>query len=317
MKLISERVLAGDRRALAHVITTIEDRRNGYLDILKELYPRGGHARLIGITGSPGSGKSTLVNQLIGAYRERSLSVAVVAIDPSSAFSGGAILGDRIRMQDKALDEGVFIRSMATRGHMGGLATATGDVLTALDAAGFDVILVETVGVGQDEVDIVREADTVLVLLVPGLGDDIQAIKAGIMEIADVFVVNKADHAGVDRVERELHAAMTLGGAPLAWMPPVVKTVATSGSGVTALLNAIDEHAGHLAESGAAEERQRLKYRLRFKDLLAEGFLLGVSRHWLAEEEEDRLLEAFIKRKSDPYSVVEAILDRVQWEKRP
>ncbi len=236
MHSLTEKVLSGDRRALARALSVVEDRRQGYTDILKDLYREGGKARIIGVTGPPGAGKSTLVNRMIGAYRDKGLTVAVIAVDPSSAFSGGAILGDRIRMQERALDEGVFIRSMATRGHMGGLAQATGDALTVFDAAGFDVVLVETVGVGQDEVDIVREANTVLVLMVPGMGDDIQAIKAGIMEIADLFVINKADREGVDRVERELHAALTLAEEELDWVPPIVKTVAAKGEGVDRLL---------------------------------------------------------------------------------
>jgi len=314
---LTEKVLSGDRRALARALSVVEDRRQGYTDILKDLYREGGKARIIGVTGPPGAGKSTLVNRMIGAYREKGLTVAVIAVDPSSAFSGGAILGDRIRMQEQALDEGVFIRSMATRGHMGGLAQATGDALTVFDAAGFDVVLVETVGVGQDEVDIVREANTVLVLMVPGMGDDIQAIKAGIMEIADLFVINKADREGVDRVERELHAALTLAEDELDWVPPIVKTVAAKGEGVDRLLEAVEEHWAHISNGQALQGKLRLKYSYKFKALLAEQFLLQVRRKWLSEEEELRLLEAFVRRESDPYSAVEEILRRVQWEIKP
>lgn len=318
MNSLAEKVISGDSRALARAITLVENRSGDYLELLKDLYREGGKARVVGITGPPGAGKSTLANVLIHSYRERGFRVAVVAVDPSSAFSGGAILGDRVRMQDRALDDGVFIRSMATRGHMGGLATATSDVVNVLDAADFDLIMVETVGVGQDEVDIVREADTVLVLLVPGLGDDIQAIKAGVMEIADVFVINKADRSGADRVERELHSAMTLAGVDDAeWTPPIVKTVATKGTGVEELVGAVENHAAFLSKNDAAVKRQRLKYGRKFRDLLAERFLMGVRKHWLSEEEEEKLVETFLRREGDPYSCVDKILKAVEWEKKP
>ncbi|MEW6758837.1 MAG: methylmalonyl Co-A mutase-associated GTPase MeaB [Acidobacteriota bacterium] len=316
MHVLAEAVLRGDRRALARGLSVVEDRRDGYLDLLKDLYRDGGRARIVGVTGPPGAGKSTLVNRLIGAYRGKGKTVGVVAVDPSSAFSGGAILGDRIRMQDRALDPGVFIRSMATRGHMGGLARATADALVVLDAAGFDVILVETVGVGQDEVDIVREADTVLVLLVPGLGDDIQAIKAGIMEIADVFVINKADREGVERVERELRAALQLAEAASDWAPPILKTVASRDEGTAELVAAVEAHGEHLC-GARAESRLRLKYGQRFRDLLAERFLQGLRSRWLSEEQEARLVQAFVRREADPYSAAEEILARIRWEERP
>lgn len=317
MNPLARKVISGDSRALARTITLIENRSGDYLELLKDLYRKGGKARVVGITGPPGAGKSTLANVLIRTYRERGLSVAVVAVDPSSAFSGGAILGDRVRMQDRALDEGVFIRSMATRGHMGGLATATSDVVAVLDAAGFDLILVETVGVGQDEVDIVREADTVLVLLVPGLGDDIQAIKAGVMEIADVFVINKADRPGTDRVERELHSAMTLAGVDEAeWTPLIIKTVATKGTGLDELVRAIEDHAAFLSMNGVAVKRQHIKYTKKFRDLLAERFIMNVRKYWLSEEEEERLVETFLRREGDPYSTVNKILRAIKWEKK-
>ena len=313
MHALSEGVLGGDRRALARALSIVEDRRPGYLEILADLYKNGGNARIIGVTGPPGAGKSTLVDKLIGAYRTAGKCVAVAAVDPSSAFSGGAILGDRIRMQERIMDDGVFIRSMATRGHMGGLALATGDALAVLDAAGFDVVLVETVGVGQDEVDIVKEAQTVLVLLVPGLGDDIQAIKAGIMEIADVFVINKADREGVDRVERELNYALTLAGDSLAWRPPIVRTVAATGEGVPRLVGAVEDHQAYLSRDESSSDRLRLKFSGKFKELLAERFLARLREECLPPEVEARLVEAFVNRETDPYTAAEDILKRIRY----
>ena len=314
---LSERLISGDVRALARALSLVEDRRPGYTEVLKDCYRRAGGARVIGVTGPPGAGKSTLVDKLIAAYRAQGLRVAVAAVDPSSAFSGGAILGDRIRMQDRATDPGVYIRSMATRGHMGGLAVATGDALTVLDAAGFDVILVETVGVGQDEVDVVREADTVLVILVPGLGDDIQAIKAGIMEIADVFVINKADKDGVDRVERELHSLLTLPGEVQAWTPPVVRTVASRSEGIEDLLAAMEEHRRHLASDDGGQHRLRMKYGQRFRDILSERFLMELTARVLKPEAEEELLRRFLAREEDPYSAAERLLEKISWEERP
>lgn len=314
MHELSKRLIHGDIRSLARALSLVEDRREGYTEVLKDCYKLAGRSRVIGVTGPPGAGKSTLVDKLIGSYRVQGLRVAVVAVDPSSAFSGGAILGDRIRMQDRATDPGVYIRSMATRGHMGGLAGATGDVLTVLDAAEFDVILLETVGVGQDEVDVVREADTVLVVLLPGMGDDIQAIKAGIMEIADVFVINKADREGVDRVERELHSLLTLPGAPKGWTPPVVKTVASRNQGMEDLLAAVDRHREHLASDGGSLGRLRMKFSQKFRDILSERFLMELSAHHLTPEKEEELLGRFLRREEDPYTAAEDLLGHIQWK---
>ncbi len=241
--------------------------------------------------------------------------MGVVAVDPTSAFSGGAILGDRIRMQDRATDPGVFIRSMATRGHLGGLAVATQDAIDLLDAAGFDVVLVETVGVGQDEVDVVRCVQTGAAWCwCPGMGDEIQAIKAGIMEIADVFVINKADRDGVDRVERELHSLLTLAGDAQGWAPAVVKTVASRSQGIEELIGAIEQHRIHLASEDGGQGRLRLKYGQRFRDILSERFLMELTRRHLTPEEEERLLKAFLDREEDPYSAAERLLGRLKWE---
>ena len=311
---LADAAVAGDRRALARLLTAVEMSSPVGEAAVRILHTRAGRAHVVGVTGAPGSGKSTLVNAMLREFRARGRTVAVVAVDPSSPISGGAILGDRIRMQDRATDQGVYIRSMATRGHMGGLAVATGDILTVLDAAGFDVILVETVGVGQDEVDIIREADTVVVVLVPGLGDDIQAIKAGIMEIADVFVINKADREGVDRVERELHALLTLPGAAQGWTPPVVKTVASRQQGISDLVEAAERHRVHLATDGGGQDRLRLKYSQKFRDILSERFLMEIFARHLTPEREELLLQAFLKREEDPYTAAEAMLGRLRWK---
>lgn len=257
--MLTERFKKGDPRALARTITLLE--AGGEFPEELQLLPR--KATVIGITGSPGSGKSTLTDQIIQAYREQGLKVAVIAVDPSSPFTGGAILGDRIRMGRHALDEGVFIRSLASRGALGGVSSKTLQVLSALEAFGFDVILIETVGVGQSEVDIASIADHTVLVLTPNQGDAVQAFKAGVMEIADVFVVNKSDLPGADRVVRELHATLTL-GAMLDWMPPAVKTSAQKGQGIPELLDALRGHREHLGEQGLKQRRlNRLKFELR------------------------------------------------------
>jgi LAO/AO transport system kinase len=235
----AEKVVAGDERALARAATAVEDRRPEALALLEELRPRTGRATIVGVTGPPGAGKSTLVDGLTHALRRQGRRVGIVTVDPSSPFSGGAILGDRIRMQGHHADSGVFIRSMATRGSLGGLAAATADVVLLLDAAGWDMILIETVGVGQHDVEIARLADVTLVVLVPGMGDDVQALKAGIMEIADIFVINKADRPGADRLEQEIHSMLGLAERPDQWIPPVLSAIATEGQGIPEILDAV------------------------------------------------------------------------------
>src|SRR5215472_2709495 len=263
-------VLAGDARRIGQAITAVEQ-EGGSPSLLQALFPKTGRARILGITGPPGAGKSTLVQRLAQAYRKAGRRVGVVAVDPSSPFTGGAILGDRIRMSEIYTDPGVFIRSMATRGALGGLARATNDAVDVLDAAGFDPVFIETVGVGQDEVDIVRAADTVAVVLVPGLGDDIQAIKAGILEIADVFVVNKAEREGADRAVAELSMMLDFAGHP-PWRPPIVKTSAPTGSGVAEAVAALDAHGEYLARSGEGQRRRAVRARSRLVALLDDRF---------------------------------------------
>src|ERR1700758_3637216 len=239
MDQLLQNFFKGDVRALSRVITRVENRSVDSLDILRQLFPYTGRSQIIGITGSPGAGKSSLVDRLAIAYRQKEKAVGIIAVDPSSPFTGGAILGDRIRMQTQGIDPGVYIRSMATRGHLGGLATATADVVSVLDAAGKNPVIVETVGVGQDEIEIVKLADVSVVVLVPGMGDDIQALKAGIMEIGDIFVINKCDRPGVEKMERSVMAMLSLAHRADGWQPPVIKTVATDGQGVAELHAAI------------------------------------------------------------------------------
>src|SRR5438477_2480014 len=264
---------AGRYRALARAISMIERDDPDAERLLAEIYPSTGRARIIGVTGSPGSGKSTLVASMARHYRAQQKRVGIVAVDPTSPFTGGAILGDRIRMTDLYTDRGVFIRSMATRGFMGGLAKATNDVVDVLDASGFDAVLVETVGVGQDEVEVVRTVQTNVVVLVPGMGDDIQAIKAGIMEIGDIFVVNKADRPGADKTVTEVTMMMSLVEEHAEWVPPIVKTVALRGEGIGDLDYAITKHFAYLEASGELDRRNRERVRIRIETQLKEKFM--------------------------------------------
>ena len=296
-------------RRLARAISLVEDETTEGEALIARIYPGTGRAYLIGVTGAPGSGKSTLVDRLTFEIRRADLSVGIIAVDPTSPFSGGAILGDRVRMIAHSADDGVFIRSMATRGHLGGLARATGDVALVLDAAGKDVIIIETVGVGQDEVDIVRTADISIVLLVPGTGDDVQAIKAGIMEIADIFVVNKADREGADRMVQSVAANLSLQTfAPGEWRPPILRTVATTGEGVDELWKEIGRFREHSA--GRPQTRHRVRQEGRLRDLLAQRLLAHVEKS-LPKGELDRLVDRIARREIDPYSAVEGVMQSV------
>ena len=306
---LSTRVLEGDPRALARAISLIEDEAPEGAELVRRIFAQTGRAYLIGITGAPGSGKSTLVDRLTAAIRATSQTVGIVAVDPTSPFSGGAILGDRVRMQAHAGDAGVFIRSMATRGHLGGLARATSEVALVLDASGKDVVIIETVGVGQDEIDIVRTADVSVVTIVPGSGDEVQALKAGIMEIADIFVVNKADREGADRTVASIEANLSLQTfGPNEWRPPIVKTEATAGRGIPDLLDAIERFRTHTAATRGARRRARAEFRLR--ELLAHRFLRHVEQRVLSGGEFDRILDRIAAREVDPYTAVDDIMKR-------
>ena len=313
---LSQRVIEGDARAIARAISLIEDEAASGAELIRRLFPSTGRAYLVGITGPPGSGKSTLVDRLTTEIRKSSKTVGVVAVDPTSPFSGGALLGDRVRMQAHAADEGVFIRSMATRGNLGGLARATSEVALILDAAGKDVVLIETVGVGQDEIDIVRTADVSIVTVVPGSGDEVQALKAGIMEIADIFVVNKADREGADRTVASIDANLSLQTfAPGEWRPPILKTEALTGQGVPELLAAIERFRAHTAGSQGRRRRARAEFRVR--ELLAQRFVEHVEQRVLGAGELGDILDRIAARELDPYAAVDEMVRRTVNELPP
>ena len=307
----AQRIVAGDVRAAARLMRDLDDRMPGAVDTLRELFPRTGRAHVVGITGNPGAGKSTVVDGLIDRYRKKGQRVGVVAVDPTSPFSGGAILGDRIRMQRHATDDGVFIRSLATRGHLGGLSRSTMDVVAVLDAMGYDVVLVETVGVGQDEIDIVSSAQTAVVVTVPGLGDDIQAIKAGILEIADILVVNKADREGADRTVRDLTHMLELRGGHGARGREIeiVRTIATTGAGLDDLVGAIVRHEQAVAADGEARGRARAAAYIAelVKDQLAEAAQVALA----ARGGIDALAAEVAARRRDPYGAADDIVGAV------
>ncbi len=305
------KILSGDVRALARAITAIENGDAGSDELLKQLFRHSGKALLVGITGAPGAGKSTLTDRVAAAYRAGGKTVGIIAVDPTSPFSGGAILGDRIRMQGHFADPGIFIRSMATRGSLGGLARATADVATVLDAAGRDVVLIETVGVGQDEVDVVKLADVTVVLLVPGMGDDVQTIKAGIMEIADVFVINKADRPGADRLEQELTAMLSIARREDGWSPPIVRTIASEDKGIGDMLAAIERYLEFARTGEYAEKKKTRNTRERLLALLRERLLERVVTEALADGALDQYAARIAARQADPYSVVEEVMKKV------
>ncbi len=303
-----DRILAGDRRAIARAISYVENRDPAAVPLLRELFPKSGRAWVVGLTGSPGAGKSTLAEKLAVEYRRRDLPVGILAVDPTSPFSGGAILGDRVRMQSLANDPGVYIRSMATRGQLGGLAPTTQDAVMILDAAGCEVILIETVGVGQDEVEVARLADATVLLLVPGSGDDIQTFKAGVMEIADLYVVNKADRAGADRVEQEVAAMLSLTSRPDGWRPPIVRTVATSGQGISELVVALDQFHAFSEKSDVTGRRRHEHWRSRLLDLLRQTLFEKAVAGPLLDGSLDRHVDDLLSHQRGPHEVVEDII---------
>ena len=306
---LAKRILQGDIRAASRLMRDIDDRVPSALESLKELYPNTGRAYIIGITGPPGSGKSTLVDKMIDILRKDGKSVGIVAVDPTSPFSGGAILGDRIRMQRHATDEGVFIRSLATRGCLGGLTRSTQDIINVMDAMGKDIILVETVGVGQDEVEVVNTAHTSIVVLVPGLGDDIQAIKAGIIEIGDLFVINKSDREGADKMERDLRMVLEMGRRRgNGWEPLIYKTEAISGKGVFELVYGIYRHKQALEQSQGWEKKLRERTKTTFLEILGTEVMSHFIEKMEKEGEWDKIIDDLMNRRTDPYSMAERVM---------
>jgi len=309
---VTEGILSGDKLAIARAISAVEDARSDSTELLKEIFPHTGKALIVGITGAPGAGKSTLVDKLAAHYRASGDTVGIIAVDPSSPFTGGAILGDRIRMQNMATDPGIFIRSMAARGNLGGLARATVDAVAILDAAGYDKLIIETVGVGQDEVDVVKTATVTVVVLVPGMGDDIQAIKAGIMEIGDVFAINKADREGVLRTERELESLLSISERSDGWTPPIVKTIATEDKGLEALTDAIASYTEFVeARSQPSERRRAILAEHRIIEILRDRLLRVALEKGVSQTELRAMAESVADRRRDPHSVVDEIIERL------
>lgn len=310
MDLVKE-LLNGSRLALARAITAVESEYENAVDIMKAIYPKTGNARILGITGAPGAGKSTLTDKIVKQYLAQGKKIGIVAVDPTSPFSGGAILGDRIRMNDLTLNENVFIRSMGTRGSLGGLSKKTSDVVKLMDAFGMDLVIIETVGVGQSEVDIVKNADSTLVVLVPGLGDDIQAIKAGILEIGDVFAINKADRDGCDKLNVEIEMMLDLDSRELAWRPPIKRTIASKDVGVDELVEALDEHFEFLEDSGELATRRQERTRDEIIAMINEQIGRYIADNIVVGDEFNRQVEAVNQKESDPYTVVSTVMQQV------
>lgn len=308
---LAQGILDKSRLALSKAITAVENEYEEAVEVMCKLYPHTGNAYVIGITGPPGAGKSTLTDKLAKEYRSRGKTVGIVAIDPTSPYSGGAILGDRIRMVELSMDEGVFIRSMATRGSLGGLSQKTGDTVKLMDAFGMDIIIVETVGVGQSEVDIVKTADTTMVVLVPGLGDDIQAIKAGILEIGDLFTINKADREGVDRLNIEIEMMLELNPKSVAWRPPINRTIASDNEGVARVVDSIEEHAKYMRESKELLERRAARIKSEVFAMINDRINRHIAKNVIETAEFEQTVIKLQSRETNPYAVVEEVVSKV------